>query len=362
MMSSMDLTFLGTASAYPSPTRGVSCTALKHEDGSIWLFDCGEGSQIQLMRSLLKASKVNKIFITHLHGDHMFGLPGLMCTVSQNNQKTGQLELYGPHGLRRFIRCSLQLSRSELTYNYVVHELQVVEEQLPAEWNTWTVNHDAEGSLHPNEHPGQQISPDEKGVWNLIEDDRFVVKAVWLKHRIPSFGFCVEEKPTQGKLNDAMLRSMGVPPGPLYGKIKSGETIMSPTGEEVRPEDVLGPPRPGRKVIIMGDTADSSQLMSVGLNADVLVHEATLENELLAQALQNGHSTPEMAAVLGKSLNVGKLVLTHYSQRYKPLGAVTEKDDKSVSVLLEQAEAVLGKGKVICAEDFLTIPIPPRKA
>lgn len=151
----MEITFLGTGSNNPAPTRNVSCLSLKFGqlnaflpsifgnlkilnsflkvEGDVWLFDVGEATQIQLMRSSVKAGKINKIFITHLHGDHLFGLPGLMCTIGQNIVENKVVELYGPVGLRRFVRTTLELSRSMVTYKYVVHELVPIEEQIPDE-------------------------------------------------------------------------------------------------------------------------------------------------------------------------------------------------------------------------------------
>ncbi|CAH1241716.1 ELAC1 [Branchiostoma lanceolatum] len=361
---SMDLTFLGTASCYPMPNRGVSCIVLK-SDRQCWMFDCGEGSQTQVMKSSIKAAKINKIFITHLHGDHLFGLQGFLCTLSQNmpeqtSQETSQnpsVEIYGPLGLRRYLRTCLELSRSPISFSYIVHELEPVEEQLPQDWEEWHPEHTSSGLLHPGEGEGRTIRRDETGAWHLFEDSRFVVKAGAIYHRVPCFGFIIQEKTLPGKLDAAKLKELGVPPGPLYSRIKQGETVTLDNGQVIDPKDVVGPSRPGRKVVILGDTHDPSPLTSLAQGADVLVHEATLENNMRAKALEVGHSTPEMAATFAKTIGAKSLILTHFSQRYRPLGATLEKGEESVSKLQEEAEAVFGPGDVIAAQDLQTVHV-----
>ncbi|CAG2209221.1 rnz [Mytilus edulis] len=391
----MKVIFLGTASAYPTPDRGVSCIGLKNEDW-VWLFDCGEGSQTQVMKSEIKPGKISKIFITHLHGDHCYGLPGLMCTISQNNQRSEPVEIYGPEGLRKFLRTSLSLSQSQLGFDYIVHELKMIPEQYVFETSgailTWDVNLSCDDVLHPNERPGLLIECDRDKVWELYDDNKIGVKAVWLKHRIPSFAFVIQEKPIAGKLDAAKLKAKGVPPGPLYSKIKAGEKITAPSGEKlfkvfiglgiicskakiaaainrllmgklgipllISPRDVVGPPRPGRKVIICGDTCWSEELLKVGQNADILVHEATLQNSCKDTAIQNGHSTPDMAADIAQRLDVEKLVLTHYSQRYKPINCTDTENQETVQILYDEAASVMGKDRVVAAYDLLSISVP----
>jgi ribonuclease Z len=163
----MELTFLGTASNNPSPVRGVSCTCFRHE-GEAWLFDAGEATQIQLMKSTIKPGRITKIFITHMHGDHIFGLPGLMCTVGANVVENKKLEVYGPLGLRRYIRTCLELSRSFVTYSYAVHEMvPLTEEQIPEEIRNWPVVESDDSRLHPSETLGRQIYADKNGHWDL---------------------------------------------------------------------------------------------------------------------------------------------------------------------------------------------------
>ncbi|XP_022286294.2 zinc phosphodiesterase ELAC protein 1-like [Crassostrea virginica] len=359
--SVMELTFLGTGSAYPSPSRGASCVILKMDDGS-WMFDCGEGSQIQLQKSRVKAGKVNKIFISHLHGDHMFGLPGLLCTISGNNQRSEPLEIYGPVGLRRFIRTSLELSRTILGFSYTVHEMKVLPCQIPPDIKKWQIDYSCDSKrCHPNELSGRLIEADKDNVWTLYTSEKISVKAVYLKHRIPSFGFCVQETSSPGKLDISKLTLQGVKPGPWCKEVKEGRAVTLPDGRKIDPADVVGPPKPGRKVIIMGDTCDSSEILRVGMDADVLVHEATLQNSLKDMALEKGHSTSGMAAEVGRDLRTRLLVITHFSQRYLPVSDEYE-EEETATILLKEAQEILGPNRVMAAEDFLSIVIPHRPA
>ncbi|KFW66416.1 Zinc phosphodiesterase ELAC protein 1, partial [Pygoscelis adeliae] len=187
---SMDITFLGTGSAYPSPTRGASALVLRRE-GECWLFDCGEGTQTQFMKSHLKAGRVTKIFITHLHGDHFFGLPGLLCTLSLQSSPDANkppVDIYGPLGLRNFIRRSMELSHSQFKEFSCLDGDEVSPQG-------------AQGRI-------LQLDPVENS-YLLVEDEQLVLKAFRLFHRIPSFGFVVEEKPRTGKLNVQKLKDLG---------------------------------------------------------------------------------------------------------------------------------------------------------
>uniref|UniRef100_A0A2K5MKY0 Zinc phosphodiesterase ELAC protein 1 n=1 Tax=Cercocebus atys TaxID=9531 RepID=A0A2K5MKY0_CERAT len=208
---SMDVTFLGTGAAYPSPTRGASAVVLRCE-GECWLFDCGEGTQTQLMKSQLKAGRITKIFITHLHGDHFFGLPGLLCTISlQSGSMVSKqpIEIYGPVGLRDFIWRTMELSHTELVFRYVVHELVPTADQCPAEELKEFAHVNRAGSP-PKEEQGRTILLDsEEDSYLLFDDEQFVVKAFRLFHRIPSFGFSVVEKKRPGKLNAQKLKDLG---------------------------------------------------------------------------------------------------------------------------------------------------------
>ena len=284
----MELHFLGTGSCYPSPKRGASCIAVRHESAGVWLFDCGEGSQIQLQKSELKPGRISKIFITHLHGDHLFGLPGLMCTLGQNNLPDDKrIDIYGPRGLGKFLRTSLSVSSSQLGYGYCVHEI------IDRDAYTGEINYDTNDILHQNEiQTPELIQMSRPNQWYICESDGLRVDAYFLQHAIFCVGYVITENSLPGKLDPVLLKSMGIPPGPIYGKIKRGETVVLEDGRTIDPGSIVGPPRKGRVVAILGDTADSDSLLADVKDVDAIVHEATVENEMEMLAIERGHSTP----------------------------------------------------------------------
>lgn len=364
----MELTFLGTGSAYPSPHRGASALVLRTDTGDCWLFDCGEGTQTQLMRSPLRAGRITKVFISHLHGDHLFGLPGLLCTVSLNTnpepqQKLKCVEIYGPRGLRHFLRVTLGLTGSQLLFPYAVHELEPTADQSPEEGQLSQEVTTEQGAPHPQEQQGRNISLDlHSDLYLLEQDSSFTVTAFRLFHRVPSFGFCVQERDRPGRLKTELLMELGVKPGPVYGRLKSGQSVTLESGRVVTPGEVLEEDIPGRKVCVLGDC--SSVLGQAPLRlcrgADVLVHEATLGDEQRDKAVERGHSTPTMAGAVARACCVRKLVLCHFSQRYKPPSLHREGEGDDVTELKTQAEEALQgtDTEVVLAEDFLTLTIP----
>ncbi|XP_058683826.1 zinc phosphodiesterase ELAC protein 1 isoform X2 [Poecile atricapillus] len=355
---SLEITFLGTGAAHPTPARGASALVLRRE-GQCWLFDCGEGTQTQLMRSHLRAARITKIFITHLHGDHIFGLPGLLCTLSLQSSPDASkapVDIYGPLGLRSFLWRSLELSHSQLLFPYTVHELVPTRDQCPAEEFKDFSGLDRAEAL-PQGPPGRVLHLDPvEDSYLLVEDEQLVVRAFRLFHRVPSFGFVLEEKPRPGKLNVQKLKDLGVQPGPLYGRLKSGAAVVLESGATLRPEDVLEPPVPGRKICVLGDCSGplGSAALRLCQQADLLVHEATLGDSLQDKARERGHSTPGTAARLARQCRAKRLVLTHFSQRYRAGHA-------EMQLLKGQAEALLDGQEVMLAEDFMTIEIPVKK-
>ncbi|NXR61375.1 RNZ1 protein, partial [Rhadina sibilatrix] len=307
--------------------------------------------------------RITKIFITHLHGDHFFGLPGLLCTLSLQSSPDASkapVDIYGPLGLRSFLWRSLELSHSQLLFPYTVHELVPTPDQCPAEefkdFSDWDRGEGLPQGRVLHLEPGEDS-------YLLVEDEELVVRAFRLFHRVPSFGFVLEEKPRPGKLNVQKLKDLGVQPGPLYGRLKSGSAIVLESGVTVSPREVLSAPLPGRKVCVLGDCSGPLGEAAARLcwQADLLVHEATLGDSQRDTARLRGHSTPSTAAALARSCRARRLVLTHFSQRYRPAGQPAARTDTDIAELRRQAEAALPGQEVTLAEDFMTIEIPLKK-
>lgn len=275
----MELYFLGTNAGVPSLERNMTSIALRlfDERRSFWLFDCAEATQHQILSSPLKLSKLEYIFITHLHGDHLFGLPGLISSRSYQGGDT-PLTVFGPSGIKKYITNSLEVSESRINY-----------------------------TLHIVEHEG--------GV--LFEDESFRVESALLDHRISSYGYRIIEKDQPGKLNVEVLEKHGIRPGPLYGKLKQGQSVEAPDGTVLHAHDVLGDVKRGRIVTILGDTRPCDASVRLAQDCDVLVHESTFLNELASTAHTYYHSTAKQAAEAAKRAGATRLLLTHFSSRYK---------------------------------------------
>ena len=363
MVKDLRVVFLGTASCFPTPSRGVSCIALQRsQTGEIWLFDCGEGSQIQIQKcSKIKPGKINKIFITHLHGDHLFGLPGLLCTLGNNLSETDDkiVDIYGPLGLRKYVQTSLEVSQSSVvTYQLRIHELVPKPDQyLDPDYKERILEHYSGGK--------NTIEYDEqlKG-WKVFQDPGTGLKvfAGALRHRVPSFGFIVQEPDKPGSLDVAKLREKyGIKPGPIYGDIKKGIPVTLEDGTVVKPEDVTGAVTPGLRVAVFGDTCDASEMANIVCDEkypslDLLIHEATMENKLREKCVEFGHSTPAMAVEFAVKIGAKRLCLTHLSPRYKPI--CDEDDELSAAVLLEQAKNTPNNlQQIMIAQDFYEIEL-----
>lgn len=309
----MQLEFLGTGSGVPGKFRNVSATALKllDECNSVWLFDCGEGTQQQILRSNLKPRKINKIFITHLHGDHIFGLPGLLSSRSFQGGNT-PVTIYGPKGVKDFVEISLGVSQTKLSYKINYEEF------------------------------------DEPGI--LLNNKQFEVYADSLDHQIKSFGYRVVEKDHQGELLVDKLKAAKIPSGPVYGKLKNGETVTLDDGRTIDGNDFIGESQKGRIITIIGDTRSNPNSYKLAENADVLVHESTFGKGESRLAHNYYHSTNMQAAKLAKKANVDKLLLTHISARYT---------GKMARELQKQAQSIFNNTRVV--KDFDVIDVPFEK-
>lgn len=289
----MKLFFLGTGAGIPAKHRNVTSIALKllEERGTIWLFDCGEATQHQILHTSIKPRRLEKIFITHLHGDHIYGLPGLLSSRSFQGGET-ELIVYGPKGVDNFIRISLEVSQTYLKY-----PLQVVEI--------------------------------EEGV--IFEDDQFVVEARLLEHGVPSYGYRIIEKDKPGTLLAEKLQEKGIQPGPLYRKIKNGEPVVLDNGEIIEASEFLGAPQKGKIVTILGDTRKCENAIYLAMDADALVHEATFAKNEDKLAYDYFHSTTWQAAEVAVKAEVKKLYLTHISSRYdRDAALILEKEAKEI--------------------------------
>ncbi|MGM9920397.1 MAG: ribonuclease Z [Bhargavaea sp.] len=276
----MQIQFLGTGAGMPSKQRNTSALALKllEERGSFWLFDCGEATQHKMLHTTLKPRKLEKVFITHLHGDHIFGLPGMLGSRGFLGG-SGRLDLYGPKGLREWVEVTLRISRTHLNYELAIHEVD-------------------EGTI--------------------FEDDSFIVRALPLDHVVPCFGYRIEQKPLPGKLLIDHAKASGVPKGPLLRELKEGRDITLEDGTVVRSRDVTGPPQPGFTVTILGDTRFTANAVKLAQDADVVIHEATFDQESAQLAGPYGHSTIVDAAKTARLAGAGALIANHISARFLP--------------------------------------------
>ena len=305
----MELQFLGTGAGVPAKMRNVSSIALKllDERNEIWLFDCGEATQQQILNTTIRPGKIKKIFITHLHGDHIFGLPGLLTSRSFQGGED-ELTVYGPKGIKRFIDASISVSYSKLSY------------------------------------PLKVIEFEEDGI--LFSDQQFKVEAMKLEHGIPSYGFRITEADQIGELKADELKALGVPFGPVFGRLKRGEVVTLEDGRVIDGKEYVSEDIKGRIVVICGDTRFTPKTIALAQNANVLVHEATYEADKEKTARQHFHSTSKQAATIALEANVQQLYLTHISARY--LG-------HQVSQLEQEARKVFPKTKVVKDFDTFTI-------
>ena len=302
---SLHIVFLGTAASIPTVERALPSMVVKRKN-EVLMFDCGEGVQRQMIRASVGFHRKMKVFVTHMHGDHVLGLPGLLQTMSLLDRKQ-KLDVYGPVGIKAFVEAISATVQFLLTFPIEIHEIN------------------------------------EEGV--VCKEKEYEVKAARTDHVIPSLAYALIEKPRPGRFNPKKAETLGVPEGPLWSKLQHGEKVKTLAGRIVKPEQVVGSPRPGRKIVYSGDTRPTKTLLKLAEDADLLIHEATFDDELMDKAIEDGHSTPSQAAETAKKAKVKRLILTHLSSRYK-----------NAQPLLKQARKIFSN--VAIAEDFMEIKVP----
>ncbi|MEM2899264.1 MAG: ribonuclease Z [Thermoplasmata archaeon] len=271
----MKLVFLGTGGSWPSKDRNVTSIALQH-NGEVILMDCGEGTQRQLMRSSISFMQIEKILITHLHGDHFLGLPGLVQSMGLNNRER-PLEILCPKGAKEIL--NIFLSVGYFTRDFEINIREVSDGEC-------------------------------------IDFEKYLIKAVSSDHLVPTLAYRFEEPPRKGMFDLEKAKRLGIPPGKLYSRLQNGETIEY-KGTKITPEMVIGPKRKGRSIVYSGDTRPCERIVELAKECNVLIHEGLVDDNLREKANEYGHSTITQAAEVAYRANVGKLFIVHISPRYK---------------------------------------------
>ena len=304
----MKIVLLGTSSAVPTLTRGLSCTALIRE-GDVFLFDCGEGTQVQLMRSGVKRSRIHSIFIGHLHGDHLYGIAGLLSTLHLDGRET-PLNVFGPEGLRTFLNAAFRTSDLQFTFKLTVQEF-------------------------PRGYRGR-----------VLDEEEFCVDALPLDHSIFCLGWRFQEKPKPGIFNLDRAQELGIPRGPLYRKLQHGESISLDDGRMITPDMVLGEAREGKSVVYCLDTQFSERSIQLADRCTALIHETTFGPDAVDMARERKHSTMEDAARVAKEAKAEHLIATHFSSRY---------DGRQIAEIRDAAQSVFEN--ITTGRDLLEIEI-----
>lgn len=307
----MLITFLGTSSGAPSRFRNVSATAIQPERGRAWaLVDCGEATQHQLLRTKLSPQKLSVILITHLHGDHCYGLPGLLASC-QLNGRTEPLTLIAPEEVWRYLQTVIELTALYISFPL---EFVPVSEQL---------NYCAAG---------------------------FRITAYSLNHRVPSWAYRFEEQAIPRKLNQEKLEADQIPSGPHFAQLQAGQDVVLPDGRHLKSEDYSYPSWSPRIAVIAGDNDSPSLLAQACQEAHLLVHEATYTETILLQVgPEPQHSSAKRVAEFAQQIGLSQLILTHFSPRY--LKVTRKPRDLSIETLREEAQQYY-QGRLFLAEDF----------
>lgn len=299
----MKVIFLGTSASMPTSERNLSSVAIKRK-GEIILFDCAEGTQRQMVRGRIGFRHPTRILLSHLHGDHVLGLPGLLQTMSLLGRERG-LDVYGPVGTVDYIRAFTETLGGPV-FPLRVHEI-------------------IKGGV-------------------IVESLEYMIEAVPSDHEEHSWALALVEVPRPGRFHPEKAEELGVPEGPLWGRLQRGEDVELEDGRLIKHSLIVGPPRRGRKIVYSGDTRPSDSIVELARDADILIHEATFDDSLEDRAQRDGHSTASQAAAVAAEARVDKLFLTHLSSRYP-----------DPDLLLEQARKVFSN--TIVAHDLMEVEV-----
>ena len=302
---SLRVVFLGTSGSVPTLKRSLPSVVVQCPRDQ-WMFDCGENVQRQMMGAKVSFHRKMKVFITHLHGDHVLGLPGLLQTMALMGRKES-VQIYGPVGLKDFLVCTKETLNFGL--NYPVEINQILSEGV------------------------------------VCDEEEYQVIAIKSNHAVESYAYAFVEKPRPGKFYPKQALELGVAAGELWSRLQGGEEIILSDGKVVKPSDVMGPMRAGRKIIYTGDTKPFETFAKFAEGANLVIHDCTFDDSLIEKAGVDGHSTPSQAAAQAKAANAKQLVLSHISARYPNAG-----------LLLEQAKKIFPN--TLLAEDFMELELP----
>ena len=302
---SIGVVFLGTSGSVPTLKRSLPSVVIECPKMML-MFDCGENTQRQMMQSKVSFHRKLKVFLTHLHGDHVLGLPGVLQTMALMDRKE-PVQIYGPKGIKDFLVCTKETLNFGLTFPVEITEIL------------------SQGMI--------------------VDEAEYMLVSAKSNHAIESYAYAFVEKPRPGKFYPKKAKELGVPVGELWSKLQAGQEVMSTSGKVIKPADVMGPPRQGRKIIYTGDTRPFEAFAEFAVGADLLIHESTFDDSLIEKAELDGHSTPSQAAGQAKTAGANQLVLIHISARYP-----------DATLLLEQAKKIFAN--TLVAEDFMRLELP----
>ena len=306
----LSVTFLGTSAARPTVERNVSGVALVRE-GETLLFECGEGTQRQMMRYGVSFA-LSEIFFTHFHADHFLGVIGLIRTLGLQ-ARVEPMRLYGPRGAKKVLGQAIELGVERVPFKVEIEEVK----------------------------PGTTLRTTDDG-----RREGYEIQVFGTEHGGGSVGYALREHERRGRFDVEKARAAGIPEGPLWGKLTKGEPISLPNGPTFQPSDFVGPKRPGRLVVLTGDTRPCAAVVDASQGADLLIHEATFGEEERDRAKETGHSTAKEAAQVALAAKARRLVLSHVSARYSI----------SAEELVNEAREVFKETAV--AKDGMTIEVP----